>query len=86
MNTSWFVGRLVVLPTAFGRVSPASLADAAIQGDATACDRPTPHPIDVPFATAERSGRITVDLLDAQSVAHMAWTKELDRGICVFRA
>lgn len=44
------------------------------------CGRPTPHPIDVAFAAAtERSGGVTADLRDAQSLAWEAWDKELDR-------
>ena len=44
------------------------------------CGRARPHPIDVAFAAAsERSGGVTVDLVDAQSAAYDAWDKELNR-------
>lgn len=44
------------------------------------CGRTAPHPIDAAYAAAmQRSGGVTVDMRDAQSAAHEAWDKELNR-------
>lgn len=44
------------------------------------CGQGKPHPIDQALArAAERSGGVTVDLIDAQNAAYAAWDKELNR-------
>ena len=44
------------------------------------CGQRTAHPIDKALgAASERSGGVTVDLIDAQNAAYAAWDKELNR-------
>lgn len=44
------------------------------------CGQRSAHPIDKALgAASERSGGVTVDLIDAQNAAYAAWDKELNR-------
>lgn len=57
-----------------------ALATGAHAAEPHFCGQPTAHPIDKALATAaERSGGVTVDLINAQNAAYTAWDKELNR-------
>lgn len=44
------------------------------------CHQPEGHPVDVAFGLAmDRSGGVTADMRDAQSVAYAGWDAELNR-------
>ena len=53
-----------------------ALATGAHAAEPHFCGQPTAHPIDKALATAaERSGGVTVDLINAQNAAYTAWDK-----------
>lgn len=57
-----------------------ALAIGAHAAEPHFCGQPTAHPIDKALAAAaERSGGVTVDLINAQNTAYTAWDKELNR-------
>lgn len=57
-----------------------ALAGSVYAAEPHFCGQPTAHPIDKALAAAaERSGGVTVDLINAQNAAYTAWDKELNR-------
>jgi uncharacterized protein YecT (DUF1311 family) len=57
-----------------------ALAGSVYAAEPHFCGQPTAHPIDKALAVAaERSGGVTVDLINAQNAAYTAWDKELNR-------
>ena len=71
------------MPPAFTSVTLGlllALAGSVYAAEPHFCGQPTAHPIDKALAAAaERSGGVTVDLINAQNAAYTAWDKELNR-------